>query len=52
MSPAERERIRALVQRTCAEQGIPLTVPPDVAAAVARLLAGARLERRDGGQAA
>jgi hypothetical protein len=45
MTPADRERIRALVRRTCAEQGIPLVVPADVAADMARLLVGDRVER-------
>ena len=49
MTPRDRERIQALVERTCAEQGIPLIVPPEVAAAVAQLLAGAWVER--GGEA-
>jgi hypothetical protein len=52
MTPGERARVRERVERTCAEQGIPLVVPPDVAAAVARLLVGARVERGDGGRAA
>jgi len=49
MTAAERECVRALVRRTCAEQGVPLVVPADVAAHVARLLAGARFE--GGGEA-
>jgi hypothetical protein len=49
VTPAERERIRALVQRTCAEQGISLVVPADVASDLARLMVGAGSEgRRDG----
>ena len=52
MTPADRERIRALVRRTCAEQGVPLVVPADVAADVARLLAGAWVERGDDDRAA
>jgi hypothetical protein len=43
VTPPDRERVRALVERTCAEQGIPLVVPADVAAEVARLVAGARV---------
>jgi hypothetical protein len=52
VTAADRERVRALVERTCAEQGIPLVVPADVAADVAKLVAGARVERGDGGRAA
>jgi hypothetical protein len=52
MTAAERERVRALVEQTCTEQGIPLVVPAAVAADVARLVAGAQVERGDGGRAA
>jgi hypothetical protein len=44
MTPAERDRIRERVEKTCAEQGIDVIVPPEVAADVARLLAGAWAE--------
>jgi hypothetical protein len=37
---AERAHVRALVERTCAAQGVPLVVPPDVAQAVATMIAG------------
>jgi hypothetical protein len=52
MTRADRERVRALVERTCTEQGIPLVVPTDVAADVARLVAGALVERGGDGRAA
>jgi hypothetical protein len=38
----ERAQVRAIVERTCAAQGVPLAVPPDVAHAVAALVAGRR----------
>jgi hypothetical protein len=41
MSPeelAEDDQIRAIVERTCRKQGIPLAVPPEVCADVARLI--------------
>jgi hypothetical protein len=52
MTPADRERVRALVEQTCAEQGVDVIVPADVAADVAKLVAGARVGRGDGGRAA
>jgi hypothetical protein len=52
MTPGERARIRERVERSCTAQGIPLVVPADVAAAVAQLMAGARIGRGDDGQAA
>jgi hypothetical protein len=36
----ERAHVRALVERTCAAQGVPLVVSPDVAQAVAAMIAG------------
>jgi hypothetical protein len=38
----ERDRVRVLVERTCAAQGVPLAVPPDAAQAVAMMIAGRR----------
>lgn len=38
MTAAEREQIRAIVEQTCASQGIPLAVPPEIAQAVAAIL--------------
>jgi hypothetical protein len=38
MTAQERDQIAAIVRRTCAEQGIPLQVPPDVARAIASML--------------
>jgi hypothetical protein len=52
MTPGDRERIRLLVKRSCAEQGIDVIVPPEVAAEVARLIAGGRLGRGGDGRAA
>jgi hypothetical protein len=43
MTPADRERVRALVERSCAEQGVDVIVPAEVAAEVAQLVAGARV---------
>jgi hypothetical protein len=40
MTGQERDQVRALVERTCAAQGVPLVVPVDVAQAVARMIAG------------
>jgi hypothetical protein len=44
MTPADRARVRERVEQSCAAQGIPLVVPPEVAADVARLVAGAPVE--------
>jgi hypothetical protein len=38
----ERAQVRSIVERSCAAQGVPLVVPPDVAHAVAALVAGRR----------
>jgi hypothetical protein len=43
----ERARVREIVERTCKEQGIPLVVPAEVCAEVARLIAVA--QGREGG---
>jgi hypothetical protein len=40
MTAEERERVRALVERTCAAQGVPLEVPPEAAQAVAAMIVG------------
>jgi len=42
MTDQERAQVRELVERTCREQGVPITVPPDVARVVAMLVAGRR----------
>jgi hypothetical protein len=41
VTAAEREQIRAIVERTCAEQGVPLTVPAEVASQIAAMLSTA-----------
>ena len=41
MTAAEREAVRAVVQRTRAEQGLPAAIPPEACADVARILRGA-----------
>jgi hypothetical protein len=38
----QRTAVRVLVERTCAEQGIPLTVPAEVARTVAAMVAVGR----------
>jgi len=38
VTAAEREQIRAIVERTCREQGIPLVVPAEVARQIAAML--------------
>jgi hypothetical protein len=38
MTPAERARVREIVRRTRAEQGLPPEFPPEVCADVARLI--------------
>jgi hypothetical protein len=42
MTGEERARVRQVVERTCAAQGIPLAVPQDVARAVATMIARRR----------
>jgi hypothetical protein len=39
MTSDELARVRERVEQTCAAQGIPLVVPPDVAAQVAGMVA-------------
>lgn len=46
MTAAELDQVRAIVAQTCAAQGVPLTVPGDVARAVAAMIAGGRRRRR------
>ena len=52
MTPDDRARVREIVARSCAEQGVPLTVPPDAASAVAAMVAaGPRRRRRSSARA-
>jgi hypothetical protein len=39
----ERDQVRAVVERTCAEQGVPLRVPADVAQAVAAMIVAGQI---------
>jgi hypothetical protein len=48
VSPAEREVIARIVRESCAEQGIPLTVPAEVCAEVAKILEAAAGRARAG----
>jgi hypothetical protein len=50
MTATDRARVRAIVERTCAAQGVDIVVPPDVAADIARLVASARVEAGLGAQ--
>jgi hypothetical protein len=42
VTPAERAKIRAIVERSCAEQNIPLTVAASVCREIAKALRQAR----------
>ena len=39
MTADERARVRAIVERTCVAQGVPLDVPPEQAREVAAMIA-------------
>jgi len=52
VTPDELARVRERVEQTCAAQGIPLVVPPDVAAQVAGIVAASSQPDEGGGRGA
>jgi hypothetical protein len=45
----QRDQVRAVVERTCAEQGVQLQVPADVARAVAAMIVAGQSRSSRGG---